>query len=479
MTERPLRRLASKPALHVEEIDEIIERFRVDMSGAAEELAAATARDHSDAEPDAEPVRALLPDLSGRASAVLRAWLEDETIALVEPEGPRGIDEHELHREIMKKALVGLKREVLQEVARSKKLVPESKLDELARQVARAYAWDEPAIAKLVLDYTEEPRETRGGFSTRIFVLRKPADVPQMAERLDYVDGRYYRTDIARWFVFGKYRRVDSVLRLDGTLQTYKARVDPAADDKLAAELDFASCELEVRGGSATLLVHQARTYSVARSMLAAFKMATRADISDFVPNTGADSAVVARHLHPSTLFLLDVLTYRMHGPLFRMRNPILARFRLGARAASQVDPSASRKPSLRAVRFEGENLLDSPAACGLMWTEGRPLVDVTVSVAATESEADATIRARVPIRIALEGSAVLVETGLSDDPNVASEVHRAVTAHVEAALEHAVSPEREARLQQLIKAQAEDPDPDADAQLLDDQRGGDADGRS
>ncbi len=272
--------------------------------------------------------------------------------------------------------------------------------------------------------------------------------------------------------VFGKYQRAGSVLRVDGALQSYKAKVDPTADDKLATELDFAACELEVRSGSTTVLIHKARTYSTARSMLAAFRVATLADVRDYVPNTGADAAVSPRHLHPSTLFLLDILTHRMRGPLFRMRNPILARFRLGARAASQVDSSPSRKPSLRAVRFEGDNLLDSPAACGLMWTEGRPLVDVTVSVAATESEADSSIRARVPVRLALEGGGVLVETGLSDDATVASEVHQAVVAHVEAAIGQAVSLDGEARLERLIKAQAEDPDPDADAQLLDDQRG-------
>ncbi len=463
MTNRPLRRMTSKPALRVEEIDEILERFRVDVAEVAEGLSATT----TPSKAGKDGVEADLPDLSGRASAMLRTWLEDEVIALVEPEGPRGIDEHELHHEILKKALVTLKREVLQDIARSKKLIPETKLDDLARQVARAYQWNESAIAQLLLDYTEEPRETRGGFSTRLFSLRKPADVSRMAERLSYVDGRYYRTDIAKWFVFEQYRTVDSVLRVGGALQSYKAKVDPATDGKLATERDSAACELEVRAGATTVLVHQARSYSVARSMLAAFRVATEADVIDSAPNTGADSPVVPRQLHPSTLFLLDVLTHRMDGPLFRSRNAILARFRLGSRAASQGAATSSRKPTLRAVRFEGENLLDSPAACGLMWTEGRPLVDVTVSVLATE--ADQAIRARVPIRIALEGGAVLVETGLSDDPDVASEVHEAVTAHVVAAMQRPVSAENEALLQKVIKTQAETPDPDADARLLED----------
>lgn len=452
--------------MRVEEIDEILERFRVEMSGVADELAQATALEDEDQDDDR------VPDLSDRADAALRAWLEDETLALVEPEGPSGIDAHELNQELLKKALAGLKGDALRDIANRKKAVPERKLDELTRQVARLYDWDPEKIAQLVLDYTEEPHETEGGLSTRIYTLADPADVTYMANRLDYVDGRYYRTDIAKWFIFDDYKVQGPVLRVNGTLQSWKASVDPSSEDKVTSDRDVAASSLVVRDGATTARVVDAKTHAVAKSMLAAFKVATLAEPLAYVPNAGTDAPVVASKLHPNTTFLLDIVTHRLRGPLFREKNAVLARFKYSNRAG--VPKVSSKKPSLSAVRFEGENLLDSPGTCSLMWTEGRPLVDVTVSVAATVSETDNTIRARVPVRIVLEKDAVLVSTGLISDSALGAEVHRSVVAQVEAAIVQGVSPEREARLVRTIKAQAENPDPDADAQLLDDPELGD-----
>lgn len=468
MTDRPLRHLANRPALRVEAIEEILDRFRTELDGAAEALAQATTL-----EGEAATV-SRVPDLRDRADEVLRKWLEDETLALVEPDGPRGIAEHELHQEIMKKALAGLKREALQDIASRKNVVPESRLDDLTRQVARLYDWDSERIARLVLDYTEEPHETEGGLSTRIFTLANPADVEYLADRLDYVDGRYYRTDIAKWFVFDEYKVEGSVLRVGGTLQSWKAEVDPASDEQLKSDRDIAASSLEIREGGTAARVVGAKSHAIARSMLSAFKVATLAETLAYVPNAGTDAAVAPYRLHPNTVFLLDLITHRLRGHLFRDKNAVLARFRHSNRGSSAK--ASSKKPSLSAVRFEGENLLDSPAACGLMWTEGRPLVDVTVSVAATASETDSTIRGRLPIRLVLEKDAILVSTGLASEATLMNEIHSAVVSQVEAAIAQGVNPERESRLVRTIRAQAENPDPEADAQLLDDELGDDID---
>jgi hypothetical protein len=283
---------------------------------------------------------------------------------------------------------------------------------------------------------------------------------------LAYVNGRYYRTDIAKWFSFDSYRRVGSVLRVQGTLSSYKAGVDPTDQTRLTSASDPTSCELEVRQGNSFVLVQQSRNHTIARSMLAAFKVATGADVLSFVRNAEMDAGVGSRALHPATVFLLDVITNRLRGHLFRQRNAVLARFRLGA-SNPPTSAVAARRPTLRAVRFEGENLLDSTTACGLMWTEGRPLVDVTISVAVTVSDTDDSVRARVPIRIALEKNAVLVQTGLVSDSTTAAEVHRAVVAHVEAAMEEGVTADQEARFARTIRTQAERPDPEAEARLL------------
>jgi len=468
MSRRPLRRLEQKPALRSEDLGEVLRRVRDELAEAGSQLAAETA-----AGPDDDRPRVDVPDLSDRAEQALRELLAEESFALIEPEGPSGIGAHELHREVLKKALVALKGPVLRDLVRARGLQPAGRLDELARQVAASCDWDEQAVARLILDHTGEPRETEGGPTTRLFALAAPANLARLEDRLSYVNGRYYRTDIAKWFTFEGYRRAGSVMKVTGRLQSYRAQVNPDDEDKLTSEREVAQASLEVGDGSRTALVHGAKNQSVARSMMAAFRVATLAEALDYVPNSGANAAVQPRSLHPSTEFLLDVVTYRMRGRLFRRRNPVLARFRYtrpdAAAEQTHTEGSGARKPSLRVVRFEGENLLNSLAACGLMWNEGRPLVDLTVDVAVTASDDDPTVLSRVPIRIALERDHILVATGLSSNAEAMNEVHRSVVGHIEQAMAGGVPTDHSRRLAAAIRVRVENPDPEADADLLGD----------
>lgn len=468
MSSRPLRKLKRKPALRGEDVDAAIRQIRLDLTDVGARLAQETATRPDD---DCPPVD--VPDLSDRAEQALRDLLEEETYALVETDGKRGIADHEFHHELLKKALVGLKTPVLRDIARNRGMEPASKLDDLARQVAASYQWDETAIARLVLDYAEDPRETEGGPTTRIFALDAPIDLAQVENRLSYVDGRYYRTDIAKWFTFEQYQRVGAVLKVTGTLQTYRALVDPVTDDKLRAEGDISRASLDVSDGSRTARVHNAASSSAARSMMAAFRVATGAKALNYVPNGGSGADIRPRALHQSTEFLLDLVTHRLRGRLFRQRNPVLARFRYTRSEATSADDGApgspDRKPSLRAVRFEGKNLLDSTTACGLMWTEGRPLVDLTVEVAVTAADHEQEVLTRIPVRLALEKEHVLVATGLSSNAELMAEVHRSVLDHVERAITEGVPADHRTKLERTIRNRAQNPDPDADAELLGD----------
>lgn len=467
MGSRPLRKLERKPALRTEDLDEVIRQLRTTLSEAGTSLAQATGAEPDD---DRPPVHA--PDLSNRAEEALRGLLEEETFALIEP-GPDGIGEHELHNEVLKKALVGLKGQVLKELARTRGLKPASKLDELAKQIASSYKWDESAIARLVLDHTEDPRETEGGPTTRLFILTQPIDLARIEDRLAYVDGRYYRTDIAKWFTFERYNRAGSVLKVTGRLRSYRAGVDPERGDRLTSQQEMSAASLDVSDGSRMARVHGAKNQAVARSMMAAFRVATLAEALDYVPNSGSNAAIQPRTLHPSTEFLLDVVTHRLRGHLFKQRNPILARFRYTRPAPTSQEAGSAgpvpRKPLLHAVRFEGENLLDSITACGLMWNEGRPLMDLTVDVAATASDDDRTVLCHVPIRIALERDHVLIATGLSINAGVTNEVHYAVVDQVERAITDGIPDEHRSKLEQIIRGRVENPDPDAEAELLGD----------
>lgn len=205
--------------------------------------------------------------------------------------------------------------------------------------------------------------------------------------------------------------------------------------------------------------------------MLAAFNVATGQSALTFVPNTGVNAAILPRRLHPTTEFLLDFVTHRLRGRLFRQRNAVLARFRY-TRAVSLSEGDASRairKPTLRAVRFEGENLLDSTTACGLMWNEGRPLVDLTLEVAVTASVPESIVLAHIPIRIAVEKDHVRVATGLLSDVGLMSDVHQTVVSHAERQIIEGVAADRRTRLEQVIRDRAQSSDPDVEADLLDD----------
>lgn len=468
MSSRPLRKMERKPVLRDEDLAAALAQLREGLADAGARLAEATAASPGDSRP---PVA--VPDLSDRAEQALRELLEEETYALVEPDGPRGIAANELHHELLKKALVSLKTAVLKDIARSRGMDPENRLDDLARQVAASYQWDETAIARLLLDYAEDPPQTLGGPTTRVFPLKDPIDIARIADRLSYVDGRYYRTDIAKWFTFEKYQRVGTVLKVSGSVQTYRAGVDPVAGDRLKAEQDLSRASLDVSEGSRTARVHDATNASAARSMMAAFRVATTAQALNYVPNSGSGADIRPRALHPTTEFVLDLVVHRLQGRLFRQRDPILARFRLTraeAGATTDHEPERrSRKPTLRAVRFEGKNLLDVPAACTLMWTEGRPLVDLTLEVAVTAADDDPVVLTRIPVRLALERDHVLVATGLSSDPKMMALVHRAAVDHVEQAIAEGVPADKRARLARIIRERAENPDPEADAKLLDD----------
>lgn len=336
MTRRPLKKLSYKPALKPEDLDQAVERLRRDMAEAAAQLSIDTAR--SD---DAASSAIEVPDLSEQAEADLRALLEEETLALVEPEGARGIRANELTHEWQKKALAGLKRDTLSAIAVRRGMVPSSKLDDLAQQVAASFQWDEQVVARLVLDYAEDPKVTEGGLTSRVFMLKGPLDLGWTIDRLQYVDGRYYRTDIAKWFTFEHFKKTDTTLRIDGSLRTYTvvAGVTDQDVDRLLPEPSEFAAQLEVHEGSQVAMVHRASNATVARSVMAAFKVATRAATLNNLPNTGSGAGIRPRSLHPTTEWLLDLVTYRLRTHLFRNKNAVLARFRYTKRHQRRTAP--------------------------------------------------------------------------------------------------------------------------------------------
>ena len=109
----------------------------------------------------------------------------------------------EVKREVIKKALVGLKMPILRDIARGRGLSGSGASEDLATRVAASYHWNEEEIARLVLDNeADQATNTERGFESRVFTFRESPTVADIIQRLAYVSGRYIRTGIARWFVF-------------------------------------------------------------------------------------------------------------------------------------------------------------------------------------------------------------------------------------------------------------------------------------
>ena len=418
MTTRPFRRNAAPMVLRPEDFDARFAALMADL----DDLATEALGDDLIADSDSQS------GPSAAAQQALRAYLRDEIVPVVEQES-FGVREVEAEQEQMKRALTHLKLSVLKDIAGRRGLDAGGDLDRVTSQVASSLQWDREAVARLILDHTEENSEVPTGHSTRIFTVRDMPTLDRVVDRLSYVSGRYIRTGIARWFAFYSSKSVEPVLRIRGAVDAYRAEARQAGE---AAFLDAtptsAEVELELLSNSAVLLVHGASSQD-ARASLIALETAAKVQVRDYVPRAEMAAATTPRSIHPTSFLLLDLVYSRLQGELFRARNPILARFKF-ARGGAGV---GVRKPSLRAVRFDGEHLLDSREACSLLWLEGRPLVDLTLRVQAHEGGES---WGRFNVRVTLETDHVAVATGYgSASIDRSLELHRAAVSAVQAAL--------------------------------------------
>lgn len=466
MATRPLRRLEKKRVMHSEDVEAAISHIMTTMEQAKAEF-----RAHWESSDSEASHRAPMPDISELAERSLRSYLEDEIVEL-EPVEDSGIREKEIQREVIKKALVNLKLPALRAVALNRGIPASGKADEIARRVAFSYNWDSSEIAQLILDHNEELTETENGLSTRVFVLREPADFATVEKRLKFASGRYIRVGVARWFVFDRYQRLsETSLELQGSLRTYQPNVEEnAGEASLKAVKKLQTARLQVNAESRYIQVHDANV-TAAKAVVSALNLIRAGEVLPYVPGAAVEAEVPSRTLHPSTLFLLDLLTHKLRGNLFQQRNPVLARFRLlkTEDREGEVSQSSTRRPRLSAVRFAGDNLLDSPATCRLMWAESRPLVDLTLRVSVSPL-GDEQVRAKLPVRVAVENDHVLVATGLGvGDSTRALEVHLSALSAVTEQIDCGVSSERQEKLTEFIETQAASSESEAEARLLDD----------
>jgi hypothetical protein len=357
----------------------------------------------------AGPVRVMRADKADIRSLLteeLRSALEDEVVPAVVADEQQTIVDSELKRELMKKALVGLRAETLRRIAQGASLDKRGRSEDIAERIARAYRFDESAIAQLVLDNAPEPQPERG-HSSRLFALAQGPRADGAMARLDAVLGRYIRVGVARWFVFESCTE-RSVSRIDvtGRLLAYRAFVDESAEEPTLGSSTVDS-PVTIRIAPGSPIVHViGGDATAARASIRALSDVLEIPISAGLPIGRRYEGRMAV-VDPRTVLLLDLLNSRLPQAGIVQRNLTVARFQTSEDDPHALPEDASR-PTLKAVRFEGDFLLDSIQACQLIALQDRPLVDASLWGAVDENNEQLWY----PIRFSVERDHLMVLTG-------------------------------------------------------------------
>lgn len=384
-------------------------------------------------------------DITNALREDLRDALEDEIVPAVEAAGGARISEHDIEREIVKKALVSLKLHTLKRIAEDHRLDKRGRAEEVAERLARAYRFDHEAIARLILDHEEEPQPERG-HTHRLFPIGDNVDIPQTRERLSAVVDRYIRVGVARWFVFSDLDVQEDSLELHGTVRSYRAFVtSEGSEPSLGASPTEFDTEVELLANRGT--AHVGGNVFTARSAMRALEIVSGVERLHYVPFRNQPRGRRLATFEPRTVFLLDLVYNRLTDAGVHDRNLTIARFQTADEEAS-ARPEEAERPSLRAVRFEGDHLLDSPEACSLIAREARALVDISLWV---NADIGADERAWFPLHFSIQRDHVQVVTGFGRHrPELAGRLHRRLLDQIDVALEE--GPTRVDRLEALAE---------------------------
>jgi hypothetical protein len=450
-----LVRLQHTTIVREEDIERLLTEGLDEVTKFAAAHAEATRRNYLEQVEPNEESESPSPELASDADRfvnAVRGYLEDHVMVLDEPSDD--VNSNDLERALIRQALVRLRAPALEQILRLQGATPASKrASELARQVADSYGWDPAAVARVVLDHTEEPQATANGWSTRIFQMKEPVDANQVGPYVEIALRRFVPVGAVKWFVFDRMEVSGELsIRLSGRLRTFTPKPNETADGAtavLGSESATYAATLVVDDGSRMVRVEQAHTTTAARAAVSAFTKLTLSERQTWLSGAERDAASIPGRLHPQTQLLLEIVRSRLPAELFSRKNATLARFRVSA--ASQTDSDADTA-SISAWRAEGRHLLNTPSASKLMLSEGRPLVDLTFD-ASVAGESGGHEVGRCSTRFVLDSDHVLIETGLAGaDGETTRAAHRAAVGAVEAALRDGVSEYVVAELTDEIK---------------------------
>jgi hypothetical protein len=372
------------------------------------------------------------PDFTNLLQADLKAYFEDEIVpAIPNAQGGGLIDETELRHELAKKALVKLKLSALREGAEElgAPLAGARTSEDIAAAVAKSLEWDSEAVAKFVLAHEEEPTENRA-YSARLYPFSEDSATSEEVEsEVSKFMGRYIRVGLARWYAFVDVQRTDDGVKIFGKHMSYKADVDPASEHaSLRSFSKFEDVESHISSEHKVVEVSDAGGQAARAAVFAATAVLNQR-IRGYLPHAGSGAKRVEGKIHGSAEFILDILHNRLPAMGVEKVNPTLARFRF-----AHDQTANENKPVVKAVRFEGNHILDSAQACRFIVEEGRPIANIAFRMQLTrpcDDEPGVARTSHFPVKISLEEDHVQVVTGLGDDPVGARSAHRTVTIAV------------------------------------------------
>jgi hypothetical protein len=139
----------------------------------------------------------------------------------------------------------------------------------------------------------------------------------------------------------------------------------------------------------------------------------------------------------PQTIFMLDLIDNRLVAAGATDPNLTVARFQMDKDSVA-VGGLEGDRPAVREVRFEGDHLLDSVAACRLIAIDARALIDLSLRVTFNEAKGES---ARFPVRIGLERDHAVVLTGFgAQQPAMSVTLHHSLVRAVERAFDDGVA---------------------------------------
>lgn len=415
------KKLNSRPLKTSEEIAADVDR----MFSVAEEEARRIDRDDRSGRVRRE--RADLPDIESRLRDEYQTLLEDEFVLVTGPsdsaEGLASADDSPfgLERDVMKKALMGLRAKALRDLAARSNLETRGTIEALAESIAQTYKWDSEQIALLVLANEPEPAPERS-HTERVFLLDDTPDLERVAMRIEPMLHRFARIGVARWFMTDDFISAAGSAVIRGSVHAYQPFVSSEDSPHVTSSPSRTEVEIELRDDSRALRI-RGRGEQASKSAALAAELALGLEILPAIPYRQDKVTGPERVLARESLFMLDLLWTRLvHDASIRINNVTTARFRMTQR---DDDSSDDARPTLRAVRIEGSHLLDSVEACRLISIEGRALVQMSFvgSVPLTKDEA-----ASFPVSVTLEANHITVTTGWGHAAHEAStRMHRSV----------------------------------------------------